>query len=148
MDVLFVCLGNICRSPLAAGIMQALYREHSLAGIVESAGTADFNIGCPADHRSIAVAHENGIDLRDHRARQICKADFQKFDHIFAMDNQNNHSLMRIAPDKSSREKIALLAEKIEIADPYHSNIEAFRTAFSIMKVHCHKRLLLHADMK
>jgi protein-tyrosine phosphatase len=133
MDVLFVCLGNICRSPLAAGVMRHLYDRMSISGTVDSAGTANWNEGRAADSRAIAVAKANGIDITGHRARQVCRDDFDKFHIIFVMDRDNAAALRKIAPAGKS-EKIRLLRGNGEIPDPYYSGDAAFRSTFQIIE--------------
>ena len=86
MDVLFVCLGNICRSPMAAGILSHIYEQNNISGIVESAGTMDWNVGSRADPRAISAARAHGVDLTKHRARQVEDSDFERFDIIFDAD--------------------------------------------------------------
>lgn len=128
--------------------MKELYAEQNLTGTVESAATADFNIGKLADHRSIAVAREFGIDLRHHRARQLTVADFERFDYIYGMDAQNLARIMNLAPDNISKQKVSLLADDTEIADPYSKDISAFRETYYLLKTHCQNRLLLHPQLK
>ncbi len=147
MNILFVCLGNICRSPLAEGIMKDLYAERNLLGVIESAGTADFNIGNAADYRSIAVARENGIDISKHRARKLLKSDFERFDYIFGMDAYNIACILKTAPDENAKKKVALIAEDSEIADPYTSDIKAFRETYRLLRLHCESRILLHPKL-
>ena len=110
--VLFVCLGNICRSPTAEGVMRALVRDAGLEDRIEldSAGTGAWHIGDPPDRRASIAALERGIALEG-RARQIERGDFAEFDLIVAMDRSNVADLRRIAPDESGRAKIRLLRE-------------------------------------
>lgn len=149
VNILFVCLGNICRSPLAAGIMKAIHAELQIEGLVESAGTADWNVGSPADHRSIKVAAEAGIDITAHRARQICAADFEHFDVIYVMDRDNERALLSIAPSVARR-KIRLICASAadaagptgtsaycEIPDPYHGELSHFREIFHLLNERC-----------
>lgn len=133
MNVLFVCLGNICRSPLAAGVMRNLYKQMSIQGIVDSAGTENWNEGRSADPRAIAVARENGIDITSHRARQVCKEDFDRFQLIFAMDRDNATALRKLAP-KGAADRIRLLRGSDDIPDPYYSGDAAFRSTFQIIE--------------
>ncbi|MCB0619215.1 MAG: low molecular weight phosphotyrosine protein phosphatase, partial [Saprospiraceae bacterium] len=86
MKILMVCLGNICRSPLAEGILKEKIKENGLPWEVDSAGTGSWHVGEPPDPRSVAVARAHGIDILDQRARQFRPADFRQFDLIFAMD--------------------------------------------------------------
>lgn len=128
--------------------MKDLYAERNLTGTVESAATADFNIGRPADHRSIAVAREFGLDLGQHRARQLTVADFERFDYIYGMDAQNLARIMKLAPNEVSKQKVSLLADNTEIADPYSKDISAFRETYHLLKTHCQNRLLLHPQLR
>lgn len=136
MDVLFVCMGNICRSPMAEGILRSIFERSKIAGTVESAGTMDWNVGSGADPRAISVARANGIDLIKHRARQVTLDDFERFDIIFVMDNSNAISLCKIAP-AHHKHKIRLLAGASEIADPYHSNEAAFHATYKTIEECC-----------
>ncbi|MBX9949894.1 MAG: low molecular weight phosphotyrosine protein phosphatase [Candidatus Obscuribacterales bacterium] len=136
MNLLFVCLGNICRSPMAAGIMQRIYEIEKLNGTIDSCGTMDWNAGNCADPRAIAVARSHGIDLSAHRARQITIADFETFDIIYAMDNANAISLRKIAPSRH-KHKIRLIGGADEVIDPYHSNESAFRETYRMLDEYC-----------
>lgn len=121
---------------MAAGIMRDLYERENLSGLIESAGTMDWNAGNRADQRAIKVARDNGVDLSKHRARQITIADFERFDIIFAMDRSNEISLRKLAPCEH-KHKIRLLGGDSEILDPYHSNESAFRSAYKEMHAYC-----------
>lgn len=136
MNILFVCLGNICRSPLAAGIMQDVYNRLSIDGTVASAGTADFNVGQPADRRAIAVAKAKGIDIRHHRARQITRADFDRFDLIVVMEKAHQKSLEAMVP-ASVHHKIRRIIPDQDVPDPYFSDEQAFRDVFNLLYPHC-----------
>ncbi len=136
MNVLFVCMGNICRSPMAEGILRRIYEQSKITGKVESAGTMDWNVGSGADPRAVSVARANGIDLSKHRARQVSVDDFENFDVIFVMDNSNAISLRKIAP-AHHKHKIRLLAGAAEIDDPYHSNEAAFHATYKTIDECC-----------
>ena len=133
VSVLFVCLGNICRSPTAEGVLRHLAKQEapSLALKIDSAGTADYHIGAPPDARSQFAALRRGIDISDLRARQVKEEDFRRFDLILAMDRQNLNALEAMRP-KNSRAHLALFLEyapslKIpEVPDPYYGETEAF----------------------
>jgi protein-tyrosine phosphatase len=125
---------------MAEGIMRNIFEERSISGEVDSAGTADWNVGRSADHRAISVAHENGIDITAHRARQIRKDDFDHFDLILAMDFQNENALKKLAP-LAARPKIRLLCEDGEISDPYSGNVNTFRQTYKLIE-HCCKELI------
>ena len=131
VSVLFVCLGNICRSPLAEA---AFRREAELAGLeadIDSAGTGDWHVGRPPDARAIAVAARNGIDISGLRARQVRPADFERFDHVVALDAANLRDLMRLRPD-GARAELSLLLDHVPgregegVADPYYGETDPF----------------------
>lgn len=130
-SVLFVCLGNICRSPLAEA---ALRREAERLGLdleVDSAGTGEWHVGQPPDERAQAVARRNGVDIAHLRARQVHLSDFSRFDHIVALDAENLETLRRLQPS-DSRARLSLLLDHVEgregqpVADPYYGGAEGF----------------------
>jgi len=131
LSVLFVCLGNICRSPLAEAAMRRQADAVGLDVEVDSAGTGDWHIGSPPDRRAIAVARRNGIDITPMRARQVTAADFARFDHIIALDRDNLHALEVLQPP-GSRARLSLLLDHVEgragepVADPYYGGDEQF----------------------
>jgi protein-tyrosine phosphatase len=131
--VLFVCLGNICRSPTAEGVFRHLLRQEApeLQVEVDSAGTADYHLGEPPDLRSQRAAMRRGIDLGGLRARQVTSADFARFDLILAMDRANLLELEAMRP-KSSRARVRLFLEyapelgRLEVPDPYYRDASGF----------------------
>ena len=138
--VLMVCLGNICRSPLAEGILQSKVQD--LPVYVDSAGTAGYHIGNPPDPRSIAVARKNHIDIGFQRCRQFRIEDFDDFDHIFAMDYSNYDDILRLAPDDAARQKVSLLLDVIEgsireVPDPYYGGDDGFDLVFELIDRAC-----------
>jgi protein-tyrosine phosphatase len=130
-SVLFVCLGNICRSPLA----EAAFRgEVDLLGLeveIDSAGTGDWHLGHPPDKRAVAVARKNGIDIAHLRARKVSEKDFHRFDHIVALDAQNLADLKAMRPGEAKSE-LSLLLDHVDgragqpVADPYYGEDEHF----------------------
>jgi protein-tyrosine phosphatase len=143
--VLFVCLGNICRSPTAEGVMRALVRDAGLEDRIEldSAGTGAWHIDQPPDSRASAAARERGIVLEG-AARQIERGDFAEFDLIVAMDASNLADLRRIAPDDAARAKVRLLrdfdpssGEGLDIPDPYHGGARGFDDVFDLVQSAC-----------
>jgi protein-tyrosine phosphatase len=145
MRVLFVCLGNICRSPTAEGVMRALVRDAGLQDRIEldSAGTGAWHIDQPPDARATAAARERGIALEG-AARQIERGDFAEFDLIVAMDASNVADLRRIAPDDAARAKIRLLREfdpdsdgELDVPDPYHGGARGFEDVFDLVGRSC-----------
>ena len=150
MRVLFVCLGNICRSPLAEG---AFRRHVEAAGLadkfeIDSAGTGDWHVGDPPDPRSIRVAQKHGVDLTTLRGRQIRPADLQRFDEIFAMDRANLRDIKRLAGG-SSRARISLLLEEtanpngskageaLDVPDPYYGGPDGFEHVWTLVDEAC-----------
>lgn len=136
LRILVVCLGNICRSPLAEGI---LAHQLDTLATVESAGTAGYHIGSPPDHRSVAVAKEKGLDISSQRARQFRSSDFKIYDHILVMDRQNYADVIEMAPDTQSAEKVALILsalekeDLLEVPDPYYGNNNDFLHVFELL---------------
>jgi protein-tyrosine phosphatase len=135
-SVLFVCLGNICRSPLAEA---ALRREAERLGMeveVDSAGTGDWHVGAPPDPRAIAAAMRNGADIGAQRARQVSAADFRRFDDIVALDRRNLADLRRMQPADGTA-RLSLLLDFVEgregqaVADPYHGEEADFDEAWA-----------------
>lgn len=134
--VLFVCLGNICRSPLAEAAMR---REVAAAGldiVVDSAGTGDWHIGHPPDARAQAVARKNGVDIGAYRARQVAAEDFDRFTHIVALDAQNLSDLLALCPQGSGA-SLSLLLDHVAgregqgVADPYYGDVRDFDYAWA-----------------
>jgi len=131
MKILMVCLGNICRSPLAEGIMAKKIGDHQLDWEVDSAGTASYHLGSPPDARSVAVAAEHGIDISHQRCRQLQVTDFYEFDIIIAMDAQNYNNIRSIQPADGTAEVKMLLnyahpGQNRQVPDPYyHGGFEA-----------------------
>lgn len=129
--LLFVCLGNICRSPLVEAAMRQVAERDGLDLVVESAATASYHIGKPIDQRSLIVARNHGIDLSSHRARRVIPDDFMRFTHIFAVDQGVLKSLRVMVPDKP-KAHLELLLDNVpgregdSIADPFFSEQEAF----------------------
>jgi protein-tyrosine phosphatase len=141
--ILFVCAGNICRSPLAEGIFRHLATRAGRAADIEidSAGTGAWHQGQPADHRSVAVAADNGIDISTLRARQVTARDFGHFDLILAMDRDNLRSLRARAPSTSTAaiELFSLFASETDcdIPDPYFGSRRDFQTVYIMLFAGC-----------
>ena len=123
--LLFVCLGNICRSPAADGIARRLVNEHSLEWTIDSAGTGAWHAGSPPDARMIKAARARGIDLRDLRARQVEIDDFHRFDHIYAMDRSNHADLVDLRPANATAQ-LHLFLENADVPDPYYGGDQGF----------------------
>lgn len=134
-----VCLGNICRSPLAEGILRDKIDNGRI--LVDSAGTADYHIGKRPDHRSIAVAKKYGIDISGQRCRQLTRRDLEEFDHIYAMDRQNYSDIIDLAKNGEERQKIKLLLHTVqgdqEVPDPYYGDDDGFDEVFHLIDSAC-----------
>jgi len=150
VGVLFVCLGNICRSPTAEGVFRKLVAEQGLAEmfLIDSAGTATFHIGEPPDRRSQAAALRRGIDLSGLRARKARAEDFRRFDYVLAMDDDNHASLSAICPFGEEHRLHLLLdfAEGVkgrDVPDPYYSRGNGFELVLDLIEI-ASKGLLEH----
>jgi len=137
MKILFVCLGNICRSPLAEGILRYKANEDNLDITVDSAGTSNYHIGQSPDPRAISVAYANGIDISNQKARQFRLKDFENFDYIIAMDKSNYSELLDLAGNTQNTKKIKLYMNfaypdsNIDVPDPYYDG--RFEEVFSLL---------------
>jgi protein-tyrosine phosphatase len=150
LKVLMVCLGNICRSPLAEGILQSFFNKNDV--FVDSAGTGDWHVGEKPDHRSISVAKKHGIDISSQKCRQITQKDFFDFDVIFAMDKDNVSNILQLAPNENLKKKVFLILDVLEngvleVPDPYYGTSADFEKVFQLLlkacKIH-QKKFLLH----
>jgi len=152
MNILMVCLGNICRSPLAEGILQSKLsnvsedrgeKKNSTKYFVDSAGTAAYHVGELPDKRSIAVAKKHGIDLTKQRARKFSAADFDTFDLIFAMDASNYQDILDLATTENDKEKVHLILDELqlsthkEVPDPYYGGEQGFENVFQMLDKSC-----------
>lgn len=139
-SVLFVCLGNICRSPAAHGaFLEALALEKMADAVrVDSAGTGDWHIGRAPDHRMTKAAHKRGIDLSPLRARQVTAEDFDTFEHIFAMDLENLRNMNALAKGRRHQPKLYLdliaPGEDKEVPDPYYGGATGFETVLDLVE--------------
>jgi len=137
-----VCLGNICRSPLAEGIMQRIITENNLDWQVDSAGTGSWHVGSSPDPRSIAIAQKNNIDITNQRGRQFTKEDFEQYDLIFAMDSQNYQNINKLAANKTDKEKVQLVMNMHQpgfnqsVPDPYWDD-NGFQGVFDMLELAC-----------
>ena len=142
MKILMVCLGNICRSPIAEAILRHKADEKSLDIVVDSCGTANYHIGHPPDSRMIRVAQNNGIDISGLHARQFKPRDFDEFDIIYAMDENNLNYLQNMAKSNSQYEKVRLLLEEnprlnnYNVPDPYYGTLDDFIDVFKLLEDH------------
>ncbi|MDX3912030.1 MAG: low molecular weight protein-tyrosine-phosphatase [Pseudosphingobacterium sp.] len=136
MKILVVCLGNICRSPLAHGILAHLAKEKGLDWEIDSAGTGDWHVGeCP-DKRSIAIAKKYGVDISGQRARQFNRIDFEYYDKILVMDRNNLRDVLAMAHSPADRAKVSLFLENDIVQDPYYDN-NLFDPVYKIIAARC-----------
>ena len=130
-----VCLGNICRSPLAEGILRSKLPERDF--FIDSAGTASYHIGSSPDKRSIEVAKNNGIDISMQRARAFKLTDFKTFDIIYAMDSQNYSDLISKCNSKEEMLKVKLILKNQNVPDPYYGELFDFKNVFELLNKAC-----------
>lgn len=137
--ILFVCLGNICRSPLAEGILLHLIDKHELDLHIDSAGTADYHVGEAPDHRTIQNALKHEVDLTALRARQFTSEDFEKFDRIFVMDKSNYRNVISLARNQNDKNKVDYFlnlshpGKNLEVPDPYYGGEKGFENVFQLV---------------
>src|SRR3954471_15158180 len=138
MRVLFVCMGNICRSPTAEGVLRRLVRDEGLSDQVEidSAGTGGWHVGSPPDERATEAARRRGIELAG-AARQFEPEDFERFDLILAMDRENLAELRALAPDDEARGKVRLLLGDRDVPDPYYGGERGFEDVLDLVEAGC-----------
>lgn len=135
--ILMVCLGNICRSPLAEGILRSKLPSDSY--FVDSAGTGHWHVGNPPDARSIKIATERGLDISNLRGRQFSKRDFIEFDYIYVMDNQNYKDVIALASNENEKAKVQLILdeifpnENVDVPDPYYGLQDGFERVFDML---------------
>lgn len=142
MKVLMVCLGNICRSPLAEGILKHKLDQRNIEAFVDSAGTGGYHIGSLPDQRSIDIAEKYGINITDQRARKIRSVDFEEFDLIFAMDTYNYQDLRAMAKEAELGKIKMILNESnqgknMSVPDPYYGGQDGFENVFQMLDLAC-----------
>ncbi|CAM3865609.1 low molecular weight protein-tyrosine-phosphatase [Flavobacterium sinopsychrotolerans] len=136
-----VCLGNICRSPLAEGILAAKLPKNKFT--VDSAGTGSWHIGHSPDERSIAVAKKNKISISNQKGRQFTTTDFDAFDYIYVMDNSNYEDVIQLAKNQQQKEKVQLILnelfpnEKVDVPDPYFGLPNGFEIVYNMLDEVC-----------
>ncbi|CAM1350214.1 putative Protein-tyrosine-phosphatase [Tenacibaculum ascidiaceicola] len=136
-----VCLGNICRSPLAEGILQSKLSSGNFA--VDSAGTAGYHVGELPDGRSIEVARKYGIDITNQRSRKFVKADFDKFDIIFTMDQSNYGDIVAMSENEEQHEKVKMILNELHpnenrsVPDPYYGGDQGFENVYKMLDEAC-----------
>jgi len=142
--ILFLCLGNICRSPAAEGIFKAYVDELGVADSykIDSAGTGDYHLGKSPDARMLAACKTRGYELTS-RGRQVEPADFERFDHIIAMDRRNVENVLLLEPTAEQRKKMKLLSDflgddsRTDVPDPYHGGEDGFYFVIDMIKAAC-----------
>jgi protein-tyrosine phosphatase len=141
IKVLMVCLVNICRSPLAEGILYSKINADEV--FVDSAGTAASHVGNLPDKRSISVARQYGINITNQRARKFTVRDFDSFDFIYAMDNNNYKNVLLLARDKKDESKVKLILEEthphqnLNVPDPYYGESQGFENVYRMLNKAC-----------
>ena len=138
-----VCLGNICRSPLAEGILKSKVNTSKI--FVDSAGTAAYHIGNLPDERSIEVAKKYGIDITNQKARKFTVKDFDTFDFIYAMDKSNYENILMLARNTNDKEKVQLILNEIDadknasVPDPYYGGNQGFEDVYKMLEQACER---------
>lgn len=122
MKILMVCLGNICRSPLAHGVLQHLANEKNLNWEIDSAGTGDWHVGQAPDRRSIAVAKKYGVDISKQKAQHFTAHLFEEYDYILVMDRQNLKDVISLASSSEQKAKVRLFLSDDIVPDPYYDS--------------------------
>lgn len=137
--VLLVCLGNICRSPMAEGILRDLTKKNNIEIEIDSAGTGNSQIGQAPDPRSISTALQFGIDISHLRARQFTVLDFKNFDIIYVMDHSNKADVLNLSRSSEDEKKVHLFLDLLpnnkskDVPDPWFENLESFKTVFHLL---------------
>ncbi|WP_232731999.1 low molecular weight protein-tyrosine-phosphatase [Confluentibacter lentus] len=141
IKILMVCLGNICRSPLAEGILKSKLPNNNF--IVDSAGTANYHVGNSPDKRSVAVARKYGLDISNLSGRQFSVADFDTFDYIYVMDASNYNNVIALARDENDKGKVKFILNEIypnqnyDVPDPYYGGDEGFENVYKMLDEAC-----------
>ena len=136
-----VCLGNICRSPLAEGILKL--KVDSQKYFIDSAGTGSYHLGSPPDSRSIAVSRKNNLDISYQRCRQFGVSDFDEFDIIYVMDNSNKRDVLALARDENDKAKVKMILneifpnENVDVPDPYLGGDQGFEKVYKLLEEAC-----------
>jgi protein-tyrosine phosphatase len=134
-----VCLGNICRSPIADGLLRRKVKENGLTVFVDSAGTANYHVGSSPDQRMIETAKSRGTSIQNLRARQFSKNDFHDFDVIYVMDESNLLNVNKISTSKDERQKVKLILdelypnESMQVPDPYYGSMKDFMGVYDLL---------------
>ncbi|AEE17999.1 low molecular weight protein-tyrosine-phosphatase [Dokdonia sp. 4H-3-7-5] len=140
-NILMVCLGNICRSPLAEGILRS--KLDATHFNIDSVGTGDWHVGNPPDPRSVKVGLSHGVDISGLRGRQLSESDFNDFDYIYVMDQNNLEDVLAKATTDEQRRKVVMIldvvfhGEKVDVPDPYHGSAEDFERVYEMLDTAC-----------
>jgi protein-tyrosine phosphatase len=144
MDVLFVCLGDTCRSPLAKGILKKEFAKRNISGNIESAGFEPHHIGHPVDKRTLRVADEHGIDLSEHTMRMFSPDDFDRFDHIYVMDQRDYNDVEYACKNPDDMQKVDFVMNLIDeekrskiIPDPLYKGYRSFEKIYEKLEKAC-----------
>lgn len=136
MKILMVCLGNICRSPLAHGVMEHLVQQNGLNWEIDSAGTGGWHVGQQPDHRSIAIAKKYGLDISGQSCRKFDTIDFERFDQILVMDYSNLNDVRALARNEEEHNKISLFLKDRIVPDPYYED-DQFDPVYQMIEKRC-----------
>jgi protein-tyrosine phosphatase len=134
-----VCLGNICRSPMAEGVFRNRVEKAGRRIIVDSCGTSDYHVGQVPDYRAVKTLQRHGIDISGLAARQFKVEDFDNFDHIFVMDASNLMNILALTRNQQDKDKVSLLLEEVypgenrSVPDPYFGGIDGFNEVYQIL---------------
>ncbi len=141
VKILMVCLGNICRSPLAEGILRSKLSTNTI--VVDSAGTGNYHIGKNPDLRAISIARKHALDISNLKARQFEVSDFDNFDHIYVMDESNYRNLIQLARNDQDKRKIKFIMDEVypnqnyNVPDPYYGGNDGFESVFNMLDEAC-----------
>ena len=141
VKILMVCLGNICRSPLAEGLLAAKLPQNIF--FVDSAGTGNYHIGKQPDQRSVLTAQKNGLNISNQKARQFTPKDFEDFDYIYVMDNSNYDDVIELAKNEVQKKKVQLILnelfpdDNVDVPDPYYGLQNGFDMVYEMLDESC-----------
>jgi protein-tyrosine phosphatase len=141
VKILMVCLGNICRSPLAEGLLASKLPKDTF--FVDSAGTGNWHVGRQPDERSIAVAKKNGLDISSQKGKHFQSSDFDEYDYIYVMDSSNYDDVMRMAKNETHRNKVQMIlnelfpGENVDVPDPYYGMQNGFDNVYAMLNETC-----------
>ncbi len=145
MKILMVCLGNICRSPMAEGILRKKMQEEGLQIEIDSCGTASYHVGDAPDRRAQQTIRNHGHDISSLRGRQFNMDDFDRFDLIYAMDEENYDNILQLARNEEDRKKVHMIMNmaypnrNIAVPDPYYGGLKGFEETYTMLELACDK---------